>query len=102
MGKVKYMIARIAKMDYGNMFKTIDKVASINHKNKVGIFFDVVSCGLKYGAGYIDYYQFQSLIRECKPLCNIISTHRSISVCYFLPTMKSQVNFFCIWLGVCF
>ncbi|HQC83282.1 MAG TPA: sugar-transfer associated ATP-grasp domain-containing protein [Bacilli bacterium] len=59
MGKVKYMIARIAKMDYGNMFKTIDKVASINHKNKVGIFFDVVSCGLKYGAGYIDYYQFQ-------------------------------------------
>jgi hypothetical protein len=36
-----------------------DKIAELNHKNKIIIFFDVVYCGLKYGAGYIDYYQFQ-------------------------------------------
>jgi hypothetical protein len=59
MSKIKYLIARIAKMNYGNMFKTIDKIAELNHKNKIIIFFDVVYCGLKYGAGYIDYYQFQ-------------------------------------------
>lgn len=58
MNKVTYMIKRIAGMNYGNFFKTIDKVCKITGKNKVSTFFDCVTCGLAYGAGYVDYYQF--------------------------------------------
>lgn len=59
MSKVTYLIKRISKMNYANFFKTIDQVHEKNGKNKVGIFFDVINCGLKYQAGYIDYYQFE-------------------------------------------
>lgn len=59
MGKVSYLVKRICKMDYKNFFKTIDDVHQKNGKNKISIFFDVVNCGLKYQAGYIDYYQFE-------------------------------------------
>ena len=59
MGKVGYLIKRISKMNYGNFFKTINQVHEKNGKNKVSIFFDVIACGLKYQAGYIDYYQFE-------------------------------------------
>ena len=50
---------RIGKMNFGNMFKTIDMVHEKNHKFKPFIFLDVVWCGLKYQAGYVDYYQFE-------------------------------------------
>lgn len=59
MGKIKYMLERITHMNYGNMFKTIDKIHNITNKNKFSIFCDVIYTGLKYGAGYVDYYQFQ-------------------------------------------
>ncbi len=59
MSKITYLAKRIVKMDYKKFFKTIDQVHQKNGKNKIGIFFDVVICGLKYQAGYIDYYQFE-------------------------------------------
>ena len=59
MSKVTYLMKRIGKMNFGNMFKTIDMVHEKNHKFKPFIFFDVVWCGLKYQAGYVDYYQFE-------------------------------------------
>lgn len=59
MSKVTYLMKRITHMDYKNFFHTINQVHEKNNKNKIGIFFDVVSCGLKYQAGYIDYYQFE-------------------------------------------
>ena len=59
MGKVKYLIERISKMDYGKMFETVDLVHKKTKKNKVGIFFDIVGCGLKYQAGYVDYNLFE-------------------------------------------
>ena len=40
-------------------FKTIDKVHEKSGKNKVCTFFDMVYSGLRFGAGYVDYYQFQ-------------------------------------------
>jgi len=40
------------------MFKTIRGVAKDNKKLTIGVFFDVLWCGLRYGAGYVDYRIF--------------------------------------------
>lgn len=45
-------------MDFKNMFKTINKIAKRSHKANFYIFFDVIICSIKYGAGYMDYFQF--------------------------------------------
>lgn len=59
MGKIGYIFQRIIHLNYGNMFKTVNMVHDINHKSRIGIFFDWVHCARKYGAGYVDYYQFR-------------------------------------------
>lgn len=59
MGKIGYLIKRISKMNYSQLFDTVNFVHEKNKKNKVGIFFDIVWCGLKYQAGYMDYKLFE-------------------------------------------
>ena len=58
MNKLKYLIKRILKMNYKSFFETIDKVYENTHKNKLSIFIDIVNCGIKYQAGYVDYNLF--------------------------------------------
>lgn len=58
MGKVKYLIGRITSMDYKKMFEIINLVHKKTRKNRLYLFFDVVGCGLKYQAGYMDYNLF--------------------------------------------
>ena len=59
MGKAKYLIKRILKMNYKQFFDTIDEVHSKTNKNKLSIFIDIINCGIKYQAGYIDYNLFE-------------------------------------------
>lgn len=59
MGKAKYLIKRILKMNYKQFFDTIDTVHSKTNKNKLSIFIDIINCGIKYQAGYIDYNLFE-------------------------------------------
>ena len=59
MGKIGYLFKRITSMSYKSFFETIDFVHKQNGKNKVFIFFDIVHCGLKYQAGYMDYKLFE-------------------------------------------
>jgi len=56
---MKYLIKRIMNMSYKGMFETINKVKEKNNKLKLFILLDIVYCGLKYQAGYIDYYLFE-------------------------------------------
>lgn len=56
---MKYLIKRILNMNFKNFFKTINDVAKETKKTKVTIFFDIVNCGLKYEAGYVDYKLFE-------------------------------------------
>ncbi len=46
-------------MDYKRFFLTINEVKKKTKKNKLFIFFDIVYCGLKYQAGYLDYLLFE-------------------------------------------
>lgn len=55
MKKVRYLIYCILHMDYARFFRTINEVAAESGKSRIFLFFDIVYCGLKYGAGYRDY-----------------------------------------------
>ena len=59
MTKIKYLFKRILNMNYRNFFKTIDYVHEKTHKNKFLILIDVIICGIKYQAGYVDYQLFE-------------------------------------------
>jgi len=59
MGKIKYLAKRICNMSFDGMFNAVNEVHDKTGKNKVGIFFDVVFCGFKYQAGYMDYKLFE-------------------------------------------
>lgn len=59
MGKIKYLFKRLLNMNFKQMFNVIDEVSKKTGKNKVKIFLDVVMCGIKYGAGYMDYNLFE-------------------------------------------
>jgi len=59
MGKIKYMFNRLTSMNYKNMFKTLDEINKKTGKSKFYLFFDMVYCGLRYQAGYVDYKLFE-------------------------------------------
>lgn len=59
MKKFKYILSRIVKMDYKNMFKVARCVSKKSNINFIKIFIDMVICGFKYGAGYYDYQEFE-------------------------------------------
>ena len=55
MGKLGYLIKRVKNMNFDKMFQTIDLVNKKTNKSKISIFFDIINCGIKYQAGYVDY-----------------------------------------------
>ena len=46
-------------MDYKAMFAKIKDIHEKSGKNRVWIFFDMVHCGRKFGAGYMDYWLYE-------------------------------------------
>ena len=58
MNKIKYLFRFISKMNFGRLFKSISQVAKENKKPSIVIFFDMIWCALRYGAGYLDYNNF--------------------------------------------
>ena len=55
MKRLVYIIKRIFKMDFKNMFATVNYIHKKTGKSSIWLFFDMIKCGLKYGAGYKDY-----------------------------------------------
>lgn len=56
---MKYVLNRIFNMSFKNMFKQINVVHERSNKNRILIFFDMIICGFKYEAGYMDYMLFE-------------------------------------------
>lgn len=50
-----YIIKRLFNMNYKSFFDRISLVSKKTNKGKFAIFCDMVWCGIKYGAGYMDY-----------------------------------------------
>lgn len=59
MSKVKYLLKRITNMSYKKMFITLNDIHKKTNKNRVLLFFDIINCGIKYQAGYMDYKLYE-------------------------------------------
>ena len=66
MGKLGYLIKRVKNMNFDKMFQTIDLVNKKTNKSKISIFFDIINCGIKYQAGYVDYNLYEMYKDERK------------------------------------
>ncbi len=73
MSKLKYLAKRIFKMNYKGFFSTINEVHQKNNKNRIYIFFDIIYCGIKYQAGYIDYKLFEMYKMNNKERSTVIT-----------------------------
>ncbi len=59
MPNLKYVIKRVAEMDYGAMLDTARKIHKRCGKNTLFIVADMIACGFQYQAGYMDYLVFE-------------------------------------------
>ncbi len=59
MNKIKYILRCIKSLNVKNMFKIARKIAKKEHKLSFFILIDIIYCGIKYGAGYYDYQEFE-------------------------------------------
>ena len=59
MPKFSYILRRIAGMDYRVLLTTAQKVHERTGKNTAFILADIIQCGLRYQAGYMDYLVFE-------------------------------------------
>lgn len=73
MSKLKYLIKRIMHMDTKQMFNVIDEINKKTKKNKVLLLFDIIYCGIKYQAGYMDYKLFEMYNLNKKERSTIIT-----------------------------
>lgn len=53
-----YFIKRLFSIDVKRMFSILKKIAKRSGKPFIYILVDVIICGFKYGAGYMDYFVF--------------------------------------------
>ena len=59
MNRILYLIERVVKLDYANMFRISKSVSKKAKKSQFYILFDMIRCGMKYQAGYYDYQEFE-------------------------------------------
>ncbi len=59
MNKIRYLIDRIRTMNYKKFWQTINQIHEKTNKNRFLIGLDMIYCGIKYQAGYIDYDLFE-------------------------------------------
>ena len=57
--KIGYLLKRIAQMDRKAVWQTAKRVHTRSGRATLPVFFDIVRCGFKYGAGYMDYLVFE-------------------------------------------
>jgi len=57
--KITYAIKRIFRMDLKRTFADVARVAKKSKKSWIYIFADMIYCGMKYGAGPLDYDLFE-------------------------------------------
>lgn len=66
MGKIGYLFKRLLDMDYKNMYRTAKRVHQRSGKNTLATLVDMMYCGYRYTAGYMDYdvFEFDRLNKE--------------------------------------
>lgn len=93
MKKIKYLITRIIKMDYKSFFKTIFEISKKTKKPYLFILFDVIYCGLKYEAGYVDYKLFEMYKLNSKERSTIVTRGKNNKIIKKVNNMKEAYKF---------
>jgi len=57
--KPKYLIERLKNIDTTNLKNRVADISSKTGRNKLSVTLDILACGIKYGAGYMDYWLFK-------------------------------------------
>ena len=55
MSRLRYFWNRVVKMDWRAMWKTTGILKERSGKNRIWLLADMLKCGIRYNAGYIDY-----------------------------------------------
>jgi len=66
MNRIKWYIKKIHKMDYKAFLKVVKEISSITGHTKTYILFDIFLCAIIYGAGYVDYYEYEFYLMNHK------------------------------------
>ena len=59
MKKMQYILKRLKNLEWHQMFEVVKKISKITNRSKIVIFLDCIWCGFRYGAGYMDYFEFE-------------------------------------------
>ncbi len=59
MSRISYLIKRVFSMNHRQMFAKIKEVKERSGRSYIYIVFDMLNCGVKYQAGYMDYALFE-------------------------------------------
>ena len=59
MKRIKYLFKKIFSCNYKDLYKQAKIIHEKRGKNKILICLDMILCGIKYGAGYSDYVEFE-------------------------------------------
>lgn len=57
--KIKYVLKKLKNMRFKEYFNKAEEIGSKVNKSKFNILFDMAKCALKYGSGYMDYFEFE-------------------------------------------
>ncbi len=55
MGRILFFVKRLGKMDWGKMWQTTKVLQQRSGKSRLWLLQDMLRCGIKYNAGYMDY-----------------------------------------------
>lgn len=80
---MKYIIKVLAHASFSKMKKAIRAVHKTSGKSSIGIFFDMIWCAIRYGAGYYDYQVFG--------FCNLNGEQRKT---YVTRVISKKLNMF--------
>lgn len=80
MGFIKYAVERIKKMNKRAMLDKIDVIHEKTGKSKVLMFFDMIFCGFRYGAGYMDYWLFEMYNMNARQRNTVMTRGRNDSI----------------------
>lgn len=93
MGKIKYLLKRISKMNYKAFFDTVSNVSKKTKKPYIIVLIDIIYCGLKYEAGYVDYQLFEMYNLKKEERATIVTRGKNNKIIKRVNNMKEAYKF---------
>jgi len=74
--RVKYYLARLRSLDTANMRRVAGEIAARTGRTRAGVLLDMAWCSVKYGAGYLDYEEYEFYLLDARERATFMtSTH---------------------------